>query len=313
MQQSEINQNVSTLNVWWMQGKIYIQAYLIRGKLNALIDTGPRQGEEDTLALEIASHGLEPSDIDLVLNTHGHADHIGGNAAIMAASGARIMIHREDAVFLEDHRRCFEQYYAPFYKALGREQQQAEDLAAFMQEMGPQMAVDSHLEDNELIDLGEGVDLRVIHLPGHTAGSVAYYWEREGVLFIGDSVSGLSSPGGSLPIITDLKAYAKSVNRLLDLPVNCILSSHPYRGIKLAPSIIKQGEEAKQFLLDTREFVLRLEDAIENMNAESVESLPEATDKVIAALPEEMGFKPIAEARLPQFSMTTVFWCLFNK
>ena len=254
---------------------------------------------------------LTASDIALILHTHGHLDHTGGTALIKAASGAPIHLHREDALFLEDHHHCFNRFNAPFIRALGREQHLEEEKVVFLEETKAELVVDRKLQDNDLIDLGNGIELRVIHLPGHTRGSVGFYWEKEGSLFAGDSVSGLHSPGGSLPIIYDFTAYQKSIERLLEMDIGSLFCSHHYRGIHLPSSPIRRGNEVREFLYDSRESAGRIYEAVGRLASESGERpLPEITDKVIAELPEEMGFKPIAELRSALFSVRTVFWCL---
>ena len=56
------------------------------------------------------------------------------------------------------------------------------DWGNFVGIAGPETSVDGFLEDNDIIDLGASCELRVLHLPGHTAGSLGFYWEKEGIL-----------------------------------------------------------------------------------------------------------------------------------
>ncbi len=69
------------------------------------------------------------------------------------------------------------------------------------------------LADGEVINLGGGVQLRVIFTPGHTVDSTCYYLEDEGVLFTGDTFL-----GGSTTTVSDLGAYRRSLRTLADLP-----------------------------------------------------------------------------------------------
>lgn len=69
------------------------------------------------------------------------------------------------------------------------------------------------LEDNEVIDLGGGVQVRVLFTPGHTSDSVCYYLESEGILFTGDTML-----GGSTTTVSDLAAYRRSLRMLAELP-----------------------------------------------------------------------------------------------
>jgi glyoxylase-like metal-dependent hydrolase (beta-lactamase superfamily II) len=70
--------------------------YLVRGERNALIDTGAADSPETVLAPALAELGLGFGDIHLILNTHAHLDHSGGNAATKRRSGAAVHLHGSD-------------------------------------------------------------------------------------------------------------------------------------------------------------------------------------------------------------------------
>jgi len=306
----EVHKKVTQISIWWGEAQAEVEAYLITGERNVLIDTGPPQASQGAIGSALGALGLTLADIDLILNTHGHADHTGGNAAIKTA-GAQILLHKDDALFLEDRQRCFDQYQAPVIEAVRGKKYLEEENVAFLESLRGEVAVDQQLEDNDLIDIGDGIELRVIHLPGHTPGSVGFYWEKEGVLFSGDSVSGLHIKGGKLPLITDPLAYEKSIEHLLGIPLQLLLCGHRYRGLTLPPSSLRRGGEIRQYLHDSRETVERIVEAVGHIAPSAGEkSLLEITDEVVAELPKEMGFKPVAELRPPPFSAITVFWCL---
>ncbi len=303
----EIHPNIEVMSIWWEQFQTNLEAYLIKGGVSAVVDTG---APGTSIASALEPFGLSLAGIDTVFLTHGHSDHIGGDAALKAA-GAKLMIHGDDAVFIEDHSRCFDEFFAPFVAAMGGAVEK--EKGAFLKQMAPELAVDRRLRDNDLIDLGGGVEIRVIHLPGHSSGSVGFYWEKEGLLFTGDSIQGLGTPDGSLPILFDLSAYQKSLQRLVEMPIRYILSYHPNRGVLLPPSTIMRGEEVKQFLRDCSEAVKRIAEAVEAQRrtwAKGEGALFAATDSVIKALPKNLGYKPLAAQYVPQFSLGTVFWGL---
>jgi glyoxylase-like metal-dependent hydrolase (beta-lactamase superfamily II) len=308
----ELYSGVWPLSFLWEKTQSKIEAYLIQGNLTAVVDTGPPSVSPETVAAVLRPAGSTVSGVDLILHTHGHLDHTGGSALIQSAGRARILLHKGDAAFLEDHGRCFDEFNGPFLKALGGPRSIEEEKAAFLIEAGPELRVDHHPEDNDRIDLGNGIELRLVHLPGHSPGSAGYYWEREGLLFSGDCVSGLQTPGGSLPIIYDFEAYLRSIDRLLEMDLRLLLCCHPYRGVRLPSSPVRKGGEIRQFLHDSREAALRIREAVQRHRA-SPKSLPEIADDVIAELPEEMGFKRTAELRSSLFSVRTVFWCLSSR
>lgn len=113
-----------------------------------------------------------------VINTHGHSDHTSANAAIIEATGATLCIHKDDAG----------QVVNMLNKALSRVLGGKESPKA-----------DQLLEDGDTIRIGE-TELKVIHTPGHTPGSICIY--AEGNLFTGDTlfvgaVGRTDLPGGS--------------------------------------------------------------------------------------------------------------------
>ncbi len=301
-----VHPRIHTIGIWWDAIQANMDTYLVRGKINALIDSGPPQSSLEPMATALKSHGLVPADIGLVLNTHGHGDHIGGNAVLKAAGNARVFIHRSDALFLEDHALSFDRFYA-----VGMENDLEQQKAAQLQQLGPEIKVDRYLADGNRIDLGDGIVLRVIHIPGHTPGSCGYYWESEQILFAGDSVQGISTPGGSLPILCDFAAYEKSLERLQALPIRTLLLSHPYRGIHLPPSLLREGEAVGEYLADSLLVVRALDEAVQReVRASAGRPLVEIADSVIAALPPEWGFKPVAHLPMPAFSLGTVAFAL---
>lgn len=113
-----------------------------------------------------------------VINTHGHADHCAGNAAIIKATGAGLMIHEKDA---------------PRLKGVMN--------SAFSTVMGgrPSPRPDILLRHQDTIPVGDSA-LTVLHTPGHTPGGICLY--TPGHVFTGDTlfvgaVGRTDFPGGS--------------------------------------------------------------------------------------------------------------------
>jgi glyoxylase-like metal-dependent hydrolase (beta-lactamase superfamily II) len=113
----------------------------------------------------LAAAEAEGLAIELIVNTHGHGDHTVGNAALQAATGAKVAIHALEA------DRC--------------------------------PVVDLRIEDGMDIRVGD-LALRVIHTPGHTPGGVCLYGGGNlftgDTLFVGDS-GRTDLPGGHRPTL----------------------------------------------------------------------------------------------------------------
>jgi len=119
-----------------------------------------------------------------VINTHCHADHTAGNAAVIAATGATLMIHKRDA------KGLMRTTNKAFARVLGGKGSPDPDVL---------------LKDNDAIDIGDS-RLTVILTPGHTPGGICLY--AEGHVFTGDTlfVGGVGRtdlPGGSMQQLID--------------------------------------------------------------------------------------------------------------
>ena len=144
-----------------------------------IIDPGcSNASEENELFGFIDSHRLKPL---MVIDTHGHIDHIIGNAAVKKRYGIEVAAHpnvKDDFIRATQHGMMF-----------GMPIQSENELP------------DCDLEDGEIIKVGEST-LEVISTPGHAMGSISLYAEIEGWVFTGDalfcrSIGRTDFPGGN--------------------------------------------------------------------------------------------------------------------
>jgi hydroxyacylglutathione hydrolase len=284
-----------------------VELFLLKGEKNIIIDTGTERSPQQDILPVLESLGLTFRDIDLVLNTHGHDDHIGGNAYIKAASGGQLFIHRDDVVLLNNRELYFEQQLAPVIKAQGGNLQEERAIALNIRPVTP----DKQLVDKDIIKGGNGMDLQVVHLPGHTNGSVGFLWEQKQIMFCGDSLVGLHEGNGKLPIIFDLEAYIKSVEKLQGMQIRTLFCAHSYRGINLPPNAVRRGAEVSQYLRDCREFACKFDESVRKaLSSASKMSFEYLADKIIAQLPDEMGFAPITKVAKRWHSAQVIFFHL---
>jgi hydroxyacylglutathione hydrolase len=162
-------------------------AYLIVDDRNEALLVDPSMGDR-VLLDAIREQGLRLVEI---LNTHGHPDHIFGNAAVKEATRARLAIHRLDAYRLGPGRP-------------------PADFAV------PPAVADDLIDEGPLRFLDD-CDLVALHTPGHTEGSTCFWLRAAGVLFSGDvlfqgNVGRVDLPGG------DARAMERSLERVAALP-----------------------------------------------------------------------------------------------
>lgn len=134
----------------------------------------PADDTEELLS-KARSYGVDR--IKYIVNTHGHVDHIMGNAAMKKRTGAKIVIHEKDAPLLT---------HTPVYL-----------LEMFRATPSP--PPDILVREGDILRVGK-IELKVIHTPGHSPGGMALY--MDGMVFTGDtlfvgSVGRTDFPGSS--------------------------------------------------------------------------------------------------------------------
>jgi glyoxylase-like metal-dependent hydrolase (beta-lactamase superfamily II) len=182
-----------------------VQVYLIDCEPLTLIDTGTRRPESRAAleaALEELGYGL--GDIERVIVTHAHCDHMGLIQSIRDA-GAELecLVHEADApvveAFLENVRHRVTEM-TPLFREYGVPQDILERLHAdridslsIDEEESESTAVDRILRDGDRVEWKDFA-LGVRHSPGHTAGHILLEDEDLGLLFTGDQIMGQAVP-----------------------------------------------------------------------------------------------------------------------
>jgi len=199
-------------------GPIGTNCYIVSDpetKQAAVIDPGD---EGERIMELVQANGLT---VVAIVNTHGHWDHVGGNAVIKEMTGAPLMIHQLDADFLTDGKLNLSGMMGP-------------------KEVSP--AADRLLTEGDEIQVGS-LTFRVLHTPGHTPGGISL--AGEGVAFVGDtlfarSIGRTDFPGGSF------KTIIQSIKEKL-LPLGDQVVAYPGHGPRTE---IGQERKANPFLAE---------------------------------------------------------------
>lgn len=155
-----------------------------------------------------------------IVNTHGHVDHIMGNAEMKAKTGAKIVIHEAEAPYLEK--------IGTFW------------LNMFNARRSP--PADHVLTDEDVLSVGSQ-SWQVLHTPGHTPGGICLYQAALGICLTGDtlfvgSVGRVDGPRSSWVQLLD-----SIRNRLLVLPGETkIYPGHNYGAAPFSTIGIEQIE-----------------------------------------------------------------------
>jgi glyoxylase-like metal-dependent hydrolase (beta-lactamase superfamily II) len=186
--------------IWtnWMANNC--NTYVINGQVPTIIDPGHSRFVH-RLFPEMEQDGIKPENIKLVLITHCHPDHMEG-ASYFHERGAKVMLSQSE----EDY--AF-QVGPAFFQMLGLEM--------------PEIHIDEYIQPGDF-SVGEHT-LTAIHTPGHSPGSISFFWPQHKALFSGDviferSVGRTDFPGG------DGLLLRQSIEKLSLLPAELILPGH---------------------------------------------------------------------------------------
>jgi hydroxyacylglutathione hydrolase len=175
-------------------------AYFIDGPTRVLIDPGHRALFEH-VERGLRNLGLKTDDIDLIICTHAHPDHL-----------EAVQLFKEKSVLFTLHET--EWHWA---KTVGKQMSAA--FGIDIEALSP----DFLLKEGQLSL--DGLEMQVFHTPGHSPGSICLYWPVQKALFSGDLVfkEGLGRtdlPGG------DAATIKESIKRISQLDVELLLAGH---------------------------------------------------------------------------------------
>ena len=149
----------------------------------AIIDPG---ADDKKIKELLSKHHLVPK---MVINTHGHIDHISSNDAF----GLPVHIHKDDAEFL-------------FNPTL--------NLSAFSGDPAVFLKATNILNNNDIINIGD-IELKVLHTPGHTPGGICLHYN--GIIFTGDTLFANGVGRTDFPYGDDQKLITSIKKKLMDL------------------------------------------------------------------------------------------------
>ena len=217
------------------RGYLNANHFVYRSEKPVLIDTAYITDFAETRAC-IESLGVNLCDIDLIISTHSHSDHIGGNKFIQDESGCDIAIHRIGKHFINTHDD-----WATWWRYYGHE---AEFFNA-----------NQTLEDGDTIAVGPH-EFRVIYTPGHASDGIVLYNQKEKILISSDTLWENDMPGMTLRVegSTALFRFEESLEKLKALDIRMVYPGHgrPFASVHEA---IARSRKKIQNYLTNRELI----------------------------------------------------------
>ena len=197
--------------------------YVIKEKGAIMIDGGPPKMRK-TFLKRMKDSSIDPEEIQLIVLTHGHFDHVGSAKEIQEITGAKIAIHAKD-------RRDLEQGYSKWPKGVttwGKISSSIFKRLLKNKLTFPTVKADIILDDSDLLLNKYGIAGKIIYTPGHTLGSVSVLLDS-GELFAGclahNRLPFTFHP--ALPIYAEnIDLVKESWRKLIDAGVKVVFPGH---------------------------------------------------------------------------------------
>jgi glyoxylase-like metal-dependent hydrolase (beta-lactamase superfamily II) len=204
----------------------FVNCYLILADETWVIDTGVK-GSSGAIIQKVSELGRSEQSIRHILLTHSHVDHIGGARELVERTGAKIYAHPAERSWIEHVELQAEQRPVP----------------GFFDLVGGSVALNHELEDGQVLTLAPDLHLRVLHVPGHSSGSCAFFLEEPKLLFCGDAVP----LPNDMPVYDDPVQSARSLAKLRQVRMIQTLAS-AWDDVRHGAEIDRVLETSSQFL-----------------------------------------------------------------
>lgn len=177
-----------------------------------------------------------PERIDLLINSHCHIDHVWDNSLF---TRARIITHPLERENFSDPAKI---------GSIGNwTSYMKEDLQGILQLMGAALPallkewrIDGTIDEGDVIDAGQ-TKIQVLHMPGHTAGHMVFFFPEAGLLFSADICLTKVGPWYG-DASTSVDAFIASINRIIDMKPDRVVSGHS-KEILTSPQVRDVFEE----------------------------------------------------------------------
>ena len=188
----------------------HVHAFLLDdGNGLTLIDTMYDDDGRHVLA-ELSSIGKKPTDVKHIILTHAHKSHVGGVAALKKSSGAAVYSHAWETDIIAGRREATRVSAFPPKRP----------FAVYKLQLGLALGLGKHqpCEVDNRLKAGDRVGpLEVVETPGHTPGSLSFWWPAKKALFAGDVIATWPNFEAGWPGLTlDNERNLRSVHQLTD-------------------------------------------------------------------------------------------------
>lgn len=149
----------------------FVNVILILGDKITLIDTGVK-GSEMLIFDYLKKQNRDFSEIDAIILSHSHPDHIGNAARMKELTGCKVFAHESEKEWIENIDLQNRQRPVPGFYTL----------------VDKSVVIDELVSDNQTMALQEGLTLKLMKASGHSKGSLNILFEEDKILFTADSI-----------------------------------------------------------------------------------------------------------------------------
>jgi hydroxyacylglutathione hydrolase len=212
----------------------FVNVIIIFGDKITVIDTGVK-GSEEIIFKYIEENYRSTSEIETILLSHSHPDHMGSADKIKEQTDCKILAHESEIGWIENIDKQNKERPVPgFYNLVDRS-----------------VKTDGVLEDGQILKAAHDITLEIVHAPGHSKGSLNILFKEDSILFTADSI----------PLKNDIPNYDNYTDLLKSL--NTIKGNTDYTMLLTSwtPPLANRID-IKRLISEGEEYILRIDTAV---------------------------------------------------
>lgn len=182
----------------------FVNVILVFGDKITLIDSGVK-GSEDKIRQYIEEQNRDFAEIDTLILSHSHPDHIGSAAKIKELTGCKVLGHEAEKEWIENIEI----------------QNQQRPVPGFFNLVDRSVEIDAFISDGQELTIEDGITLKFIHAPGHSMGSLNIEFVEDQILFTADSIP----LKNDIPNYDNFSDLMNSLDRISTAEFSTLLSS----------------------------------------------------------------------------------------
>ena len=203
----------------------FVNVIIIFGDKITLIDTGVKGSEEKIFAY-VKQYNRKISDIETIILSHSHPDHIGSASKIKDLTNCEILSHGNEVDWMENIDL----------------QNKLRPVPGFYNLVDHSVKVDRRLQSGQELKVAKDVTLKIFHAPGHSKGSLNIIFKEDRILFSADSIP-LKNDIPNYDNYLDLMKSLKTINENNQYKTLLTSWTPPLTNLMVMKKLISEGEE----------------------------------------------------------------------